>query len=71
MANKDYQEQEPGGEASLPEQVKGKVDTKGAKFGPLSIPNSDGAKDEEQFGGFGKVTHPAEMPGEPKSLKKE
>ena len=61
--SKDYNENdaEPGGKASLPEQVKGKVDAKGASFKPLSHPK-EGQADDENFPGFGEVKTGVDKP---------
>lgn len=61
---------EAGGKASLPEQVKGKVDKAGADFKPLSHPDGQGQGDDQAFPGFGQVKPGAEVPGEPRGLKK-
>ena len=69
MANKRYSENdnEAGGKASLEGQVKGKAWEPDAKFGPLTHPKGSagaegGAGDDENFGGFGKVTVKVEKP---------
>ena len=70
--SKDYSENsgEPGGEASLSEQVKGSKVNPKASFKPLSHPGAGaGAGDDEKFKGFGDVKNDVKAPEEPsKSL---
>ena len=63
MANNRYGENdnEPGGKASLEKQVKGKADSAGADFKPLTLPK-EGQADDENFAGFGEVKIAVDKP---------
>ena len=66
MPNKNYEEQ---GEGKADDgRVKGKTVGPGVTFKAPTWPNSDNAKDEEEFSGFGKVKTDVKMPGEPGRL---
>lgn len=54
----------------LSEKVKGQASGGGASFKPLSHPDGEGQADDQAFPGFGAVKPGAEVPGEPKGLKK-